>query len=279
MKKLLLFLIALFGVFIQLNGNSQFGCTKENAISLGKIDLEVEIMILSTQNDDDYNTFDIDSFLSTIEIYGVTIPIFGNRFSEQLHPLNRNKNRFYGEVSVERKQEIGGIRVFLNGQIQGGTHVIFKQGEPSRITLWMLRDGSIQSVNYTELSEDKLVSIADITSNSVSANPFMFFPPDLTLYDSWKDIRSFQINSVWPTYLKESIGTASIPEEMEDWIMNNLKITFATYCILPYVKRVKETIGLIVPEPPMEAYTFLDSIDYSPDVFLKTNMLISPRSF
>lgn len=29
----------------------------------------------------------------------------------------------------------------------------------------------------------------------------------------------------------------------------------------------------------MEAYTFLDSIDYSPDVFLKTNMLISTRSF
>ena len=138
-------------------------------------------------------------------------------------------------------------------------------------------DGNVIDTNTSGIGYKDLESIAEISEGSLSRHPSIFMPPK-EMYNSWKDVRAYQIDSIWPRHLKESIGTNSVPEEVADWLMNNLKITFATYCILPYVRNAKEISGIAVEEPPMEAYAFLDSIDYSPDVFLKTNMLISPRN-
>lgn len=277
MKKTFLFLIALLGVFLQSNGQKQVDSCNDNAVSLGKINVGVKILVLANPDTGINNAFDVDSLLNEFEIYGATVPIFGNRDTEQMHLLKKERSLFYGEVPVERLQEIGGIRIYKNGEFQGGTQFIFRQGEPAEIALWMSEDGSILSVDYREMDLSKWLNVSEISANSVSANPFMFMPPN-EMYNSWKDVRAYQIDSIWPRYLKESIGTNSVPEEVADWLMNNLKITFATYCILPYVRNAKEISGIAVEEPPMEAYAFLDSIDYSPDVFLKTNMLISPRN-
>ncbi len=275
MRKLLLFFVAVLCAFIWLNGEDQICSGKENAIRLGTVKLGVKIHIFSDHKTES-NEANVDSLLNSIDLYAATVSVFAKNLDDQVQLLNRNRDMFYGEIPVERLQEIGNVRWSVNGVLQGGTLLVFRQEEPVWIKIYMSEDGTLFSVDYQELDMQKWANVSCILSGSVTVNPFMFVPKNKDLYnESWKAVRSYQIDSIWPQYQKEALGKYSIPEEVSDWLMNDLKIAFASYCILPYVKNADELAGLKVDEPPMEAYTFLDSIDYSPDVFLKTNTLMS----
>ena len=277
MKKLSLFLAACSAIILLGACGINDKTSDENFIKLGTAKLSVEVLIFDAPGHNHDNTFNVDSLLDMIEIYGATKSVFSQENEERMTPLKRDFNLYSGDITVDCREGIGGIRLYVDGHFLGGTTVIFNQNKPVVVSLNMDTDGNIIDVNASGLGLNDLENIAGISEGSLSRHPSIFMPHK-EMYNSWKDVRAYQIDSIWPRYLKESIGTNSVPEEVADWLMNNLKITFATYCILPYVRNAKEISGIAVEEPPMEAYAFLDSIDYSPDVFLKTNMLISPRN-
>lgn len=134
--------------------------------------------------------------------------------------------------------------------------------------------GDLLGAEYDELSTMDWMNIATISQNALSANPFMYVPRDTGLYDkSWKDVIKYQTDSVWPKFLHQSLDDITLQPEISKWVINNLKKQFATFCILPYVKNAKDLAHKTVSEPPMKAYSFLDSINYSPEIFLKSNLL------
>ncbi len=277
MKKLPLFLVVFSAIILGACGIND-KTSDENFIKLGTAKLSTEVLIFDAPGHSHDNTFNVDSMLDMIEIYGTTKSVFSHEDEELTTPLKRDFNLYSGDIPVDCREGIGGIRLYADGHFLGGATVVLNQNKPVVVRLSMDTDGNVIDANASGLELKDLESIAGIGEGSISRHPSMFMPPK-EMYNSWKDVRAYQIDSIWPRYQKESIGTNSVPEEVADWLMNNLKITFATYCILPYVRNAKELSGIAVEEPPMETYAFLDSIDYSPDVFLKTNMLISPRNF
>ena len=89
--------------------------------------------------------------------------------------------------------------------------------------------------------------------------------PD-SAYQSWHQVRDYQLNTMLPGQLKSAFDDRRIPEYAKPWFLNSLKCRFAAIEILPYVKAAERMNGLVVDEPPMEAYTFLNEIDYSSDL-------------
>ena len=274
MKKLSLFLAALCALFLWSCGNKQEQ-PDGNAIKLGTAKLSVNISVFGNAT-----AFNVDSMLNTIQIYGATKSIFSTEDEEQNILLTRDNNIYSGDIPVERQKEIGGIRIYINGHFAGGSHVILDQENPTIVDMDMSTDGTVTDVFANDMGISDWGNIAGVAQGAISLylTAPLFYQSNDELHRSWKKMQSYRVDSIWPKYLKEAIGEYTIPAEANDWMVNNIKTVFASGCILPYTKLAAFN-NIVVEEPPMEAYTFLDSIDYSPDVFLKTNMLISPRSF
>ena len=180
--------------------------------------------------------------------------------------------------------EIGGIEVYINGNIIGGCPVVLSQGEPTGVKIEILiSEPSRNNVKYYGASKGYTMedwdNIGNAVRNALAVNQFMFYTRNRGLYrTSWRHVVKAQSDSIWPLFLKESLGECTIPEHARDWVMNSLKMRFASQCVIPYVERAK-VYNINVAEPPMEAYTFLDSIDYNPDVFLLAHPMSPQRLF
>lgn len=274
MKKLSLFLAALCALFLWSCGNRQER-HDGNAIKLGTAKLSVYVSVFGNAT-----TFNVDSMLNAIQIYGATRSIFSTEDEEQNILLTRDNNIYSGDIPVERLKEIGGIRMYINGHFAGGSHVILDQGNSTNVYMDMSADGTVIDIFANDMGISEWENIAGVAEGAMSLylTAPLFYRSDDELHRSWRRMQTYRVDSIWPKYLKAAIGEYTIPAGVNDWMVNNLKTVFASSCILPYTKLAAFN-NIVVEEPPMEAYTFLDSIDYSPDVFLKTNMLISPRAF
>lgn len=252
----------------------------KNAIKLGSAQLKVEIVLNSHQGKQQNSILEYP--IDNVEVYGVTIPILHPDGDMLYHKLNQDSIIFEGEIPIERIKEIGLIQVYIDDYFIGATPIVFKQNELNEVTI-ELTDSHISRIIYNGSSSDYSMSdwdnIHSAAVNSITVNPVMFYPKNRELYKtSWRDVVKAQSDSIWPVFLKESLGECTIPEHARDWVMNSLKMRFASQCVMPYVERAKD-YNIIVEEPPMEAYDFLDSIDYNPDVFLLAHPLSPQRLF
>ena len=263
------FLIILFLQIIPLCAIANTNHTN-NAVKLGKAELWVEIMVLGDPSD----PVDFDSIVSQLDIYGATTSIFSKNNDEILIQLKKDKGGiFYGEIPVDRIEMIGGVRMYCGGYFSGGSLIVLNQNEPTTLRLFLTRDGKVHNASYYGasggLNMSEWMDIATISVSSASTNPFKYLPKDKTLYrKSWEAVREYQQDSIWPRYFSECTSQAKIPKGAENWVKNSLKSTFASRCIVPYVYNAESLAGIKIDEPPMSSYNFLDSIDYSPNVFL-----------
>ena len=210
-----------------------------------------------------------DSLLANnTQVFVETSPIFSGLMEMEMHKLTRKGNSFHGNVPTETPTEIVGFRVD-NDNFQFGSMVTINQDKPTHVVISLDADGSI--VDYRSNSSDSLSiyewsTLSDIFANFIS--DWNYRVPD-SAYQSWEQVRDYQLNTMFPGQLNDALGNRQIPEYALPWFLNSLKCRFAAIEILPYVKGAERMNGIAVDEPPMEAYTFLNEIDYSANLLTR----------
>lgn len=222
---------------------------------------------------------DVDSLLNKIEIYAATLPIFADDESETAVLMDRDGDIYHAEVPTETAENIGGIRIYRDGIFIGGTSVLMKQSMPVGVLIYFSTNGDILSAEFRHMNLKKWADVAIITEYALSCDPFHYNrPEDATLYQQgWQAVSEYMAHEGWPKFLNMTLQDCEMPEEAAEWLTNNLKCRFAYQCILPYKLNAMQLAGVEVDEPPMAAYSFLDSIDYRPEVLLKYNTMLPVR--
>lgn len=203
-----------------------------------------------------------DSLLTNTQVFAVTSSIFSGLMEMESHKLSSRGNSFYGLVPTESPIEIIGFQV-INDSYKFGSMVTVDQNNPTEIAISLDSIGNI--VDYHSNSSDSLTiyewsELSDIFSNFIS--DWTCCVPD-SAYQSWKQVRAYQLDTMLPEQLNNAFENRQIPDYAKPWFLNSLKCRFAAIEILPYVKAAERMNGIAVDEPPMEAYTFLNEIDYS----------------
>lgn len=244
-----------------------------NAIQLGKAKLAVYMLVMGETND---STFNIDSFASEFDMYCNTRSLFDISFDGSLIPLIKERKElvvFYEEVPLECKEEVVGLRLHRNSEFQGGTECVINQDSINKFIIFISPQGQLLDCAYPIGNMMDWMSIARVGYNSQMVDPSIFMPTDTTLYDkSWEAVIDNMVNTRWPEFLKKCTGNITLPPFAENWVVNSLKKQFASSSILLYVRNADRWLSKQVASPPMEAYSFLDSINYNPDIFLKNEM-------
>ena len=206
-----------------------------------------------------------DSLLANTQVFVETSPVFSGLMETETHKLARKGNSFHGLVPTETPIEIVGFRVD-NDNFQFGSMVAVDQNNPTKVVISLDSVGSV--VDYQSNSPDSLTiyewsTLSDIFANFIS--DWNYRVPD-SAYQSWEQVRDYQLNTMLPGQLNDAFENRQIPDYAKPWFLNSLKCRFAAIEILPYVKGAERMNGLVVDEPPMEAYTFLNDIDYSSNI-------------
>lgn len=272
MKKLLVISIVylLIQSFMSVNASSETTSQPENAIKIGNAKVAVFVMVIGDGDMD--STFRLENFVKDIDISCATRSIFDTEWDDNLTPLTMSLDEFciyHQEVPLECKEQVGGLRLFRNSEFQGGSECIFHQDTINTFLFLLSPQGDIISCHYPQGDVTDWMNIGMVANNSQMLDPSVFFPRDKSLYDKpWQEITKNTNDTLWPEFLKKSVGAVTLPEFAEDWVVNSLKKYFAWECVLPYVRNADNYFKKKVAPMPMEAYSFLDSINYSPDVFL-----------
>lgn len=218
-----------------------------------------------------------DSLLENTQVFVETSPIFSGLMEMESRKLARKGNSFHDLVPTETPIEIVGFQV-VNDKFQFGSMVAVDQNNPTKIEISLDSVGSI--VDYHSNSSDSLTiyewsTLSDIFANFISD---MSYCVPASAYQSWKQVRDYQLNTMLPGQLNNAFDNRQIPEYAKPWFLNSLKCRFAAIEILPYVKAAERMNGITVDEPPMEAYTFLNEIDCSSNI-LKRLPYMGLKSF
>ncbi len=291
MRKLI---IVFFGIAAILSAcvsssTDRSGPDSANAVKLGTARVVVELnMIRNLPMDSEYSPI-VDTVFNGYKMYGVTNSVFStDQDGIALTELTRDGNRFYGDVPVECIRQMGGIRLFdRDGTPAGGFQLPLSQQDSTILSFYYTDDRSLmipESHNYMAITGIDLKIIQEIIDAGFLYNYPRAWVSDRSIYrNSWQEVRKIENDSLWPLYLEKSIYRCKvsdpfdfrgmgIPSRAKKWMMNDFKIAFAAREIIPYVDYAQEALGRKVPDPPMEAYSFLDSINFTPDEFLLTTV-------
>lgn len=234
----------------------------------------VRAIIFSDEN----KAFSEDSVLDRIDIYAATLPVFAKDEDEKFTFMERTGNIYHAEVPTETRENIGAIRLYREGEFIGGTSMLMRQERPTGITMYFSEAGDLRGAEYDYMDLNKWMEVSVISENARSCNPFVYTPSDTSLYhQGWQAVSNYKVSDAWPKQMQSALKECPMPEEIADWLTNNIKIYFAYQCILPYKNNAKKLANINVEEPPMGAYSFLDSIDYTPEVLLKYTTMIPVR--
>ena len=270
---------------------------KDNAIKIGTAKVVVKLIDITNPpdtanlSDSIYFSKEFLSYLDTLDLKNVEIiagslPIF-EYYNDEFISLKRINSAdgnivFKGELPMECLSQLCMVILTSDGTREGGTEVLLTQGEET-IVEFILKDGQLQYTRILDPNQPTAKELWDIDMimiNQAGMHHPEFAPTDKSLYDvSWQAVRKNQYDSVWPRFIDSAVGEYVIPESAEPWVMNNLKCRFAARSICEYTRTAEIVTGKKYEEPPMEAYTYLDSIDYSPNVFLMKTLIMSQRPF
>lgn len=238
---------------------------KNNRIKLGNADLSVVIKGASERQ------------LESMAIWVSETPIFALADEEETFRLERNGDIFSGSIPLELKEEIVGLLV--EGEDSSfGTRVILRQDTPLILTVTVNKE--LRPLSLTSSDPEAPTPIEwDFMANALGrflSSPYYIVPD--SLYNDWREVRKYETTSLWPKSLEYALEGETLPSFAQDWFINSLKCNFASLSSLPYVAKAKRMNNLDVEAPPMESYSFLDSIDYSP-AFLMHDPSRSLRPF
>lgn len=238
---------------------------KDNRIEVGNADLSVAIKGASERQ------------LESMAIWVNETPIFALTDEEETFRLERNGDIFSGSIPLELKEEIVGL--LIEGEDSSfGTRVILRQGTPLILTVTV--DKELHPLSLTSSDPETPTPLQwDFMANALGrflSSPYYIVPD--SLYNDWREVRKYETTSLWPKSLEYALEGETLPSFAQDWFINSLKCNFASLSSLPYVAKAKRMNNLEVEAPPMESYSFLDSIDYSP-AFLMHDPSRSLRPF
>ena len=240
-------------------------------IHLGKAKVAVRVLIVG-----DEATGSVDSILNSIDIYAATLPIFAKDGYEQRTLMVRDGNVFHAEVPTETLENIGGLRIYKDGHFAGGFSVEMNQSKPAGIALCLSDDGYIQSVACDNYDMQGLISLAVIPQRALDINSYSYVA-GAPYGNGWKAVSEYLSTESWPKFLNATMSECPLPESARSWLTNNIKVFF-TYQYILNQKKLAHDFGRIDDcQAPMEAYEFLDSIDYRPNILLKYSTMLPLR--
>lgn len=221
--------------------------TRKPSIKLA--DAEVTIQINGGHND-------------TLDVVVFTMPIFDETDATFYH-LNRiNKDVYSGKVPLQISKELCGVT--LDGEnFHCGCVAILSQDDPVTITFNFTEQGEYQSI-YASNNEDPM-EYEKLTDTYVYYCNYDFYlskyAPD-SLYNNWEAVRAHELDVLLPP-VKDMFEKTVVPESAKPWFMNYMLMAWANFEYLPYTYIANDRKKLNVPTPPMEAWSWLDSLDYS----------------
>lgn len=196
-----------------------------------------------------------------------TCPVF-NGFDEAVsYPLELTSDgSFKGMIPLEQANEFVGV-IFEKGEVNIGFIAEVSQNEPAILTLRLTPEGNFEALE-TNLSNS--LSPIELTQQLQGAwwafldyEQYRGVPK--SLYSDWRKVREYELDEILPSSfdaINDQMGSIDLPR----WFTNSLKIRFASLRYIPYTASAERFHLISVPEPPMEAYNWLDSLDYSPEM-------------
>lgn len=268
MKKRKIWIVLVFSlVVVACGGGCSYSDEKSSAADFIKMgSAEVEVRIEGS----------LPSALKELNIF--TSPIFIDSWENETYPLSKHsESRYSAKIPVERIQEYGALEIITEkGCI--GIPVPLSQKHPLEIFLKYSGDTYIPEVSFSDkesLSPQTLIGLAE------SYYDFVAFikpkSPERGLYADWHEVRRFELDSILSAGLEIAGMGRNLSDSLE-WFRNSLFVNFAAYEYIPYTGVAERMNDIIVDQPPMEAYAWLDKIDYSTE-FLKYLPIVGPKSF
>ena len=245
---------------------SAFSVSAENDIKVGTAKVTVNIDLPQEKD------------LGDVSITAQTSPIYidiDENLSFQLEPTEK-KYEYTADIPLDLKEEIVGFQV-ESGSGKFGFLTTLYQDKPIEVSVELddnLQPKDIYTNDSTGPSPFEFLRLMGILMRFYGTHPEV---PG-SLYESWQKVRDYEENILFPTELKEAFESDTIPSDIPDWFVNSMKARFASIQTIPYVKAAERFHGLQLDEPPMESYSFLNSIDYS-DTFLKRLPVTGLKSF
>lgn len=232
-----------------------------NCINVGESELTIRVL-------------KSDISLDSIEVWVYTAPIFINTFENETYPLILKDGCFTGKIPTEMKEEVIGLS-FNTAEKSYGRELQVRQGVNNIYEISIDPNFEIdwgEKPDFEGLTSDDWIKIHN-------SNTAIFSSHDLAIpkqkYADWRDVRNFEVDTLWPRNLAATKLSPGLPV----WVENSLRCRFAAMVSIPYTKAAENIYGMEVAEPPMESYTFLDSISYTEDTFLKKSLYTGLKSF
>lgn len=190
-----------------------------------------------------------------------TCPVFAGLGENKAFKLSESSDSvFTGKVTLEQEEEIVGITIY-NSANEFGFPAVISQSMYNNITVKFDNDGNIVDI----ISDHAGKGESPIELSSLGRTFWQFIETDKynnvpdSLFNDWHKVRDYVINVM----LKKDL--ASIQEEnLPDWFINSLMIRFASLNYTPYTAIAQRQNSMTVEEPPVEAYSWLSTIDDSP---------------
>ncbi len=234
-------------------------CTAaSNNIKVGTAKLSVII-----NNPDSVN---IDNAIVWVD----TAPIFIDAYDNLTFKLEKNGNVFSGDIPVEQLQEIVGVRFECDSHGFGYMATLY-QDTPVELTFTIWPDYIFtedSSSDPNALTKEHWHRLNTIFLRFTSLENTVVVPTEL--YDSWERVRDFEETVQFPKMMEYALEGEELPANTPDWFMNSLKSIYAARNTLPYTIIAERRNGIIVDDPPMKSYSFLDYFDYSPLLLMHT---------
>ncbi|MDE7451723.1 MAG: hypothetical protein K2M52_00140 [Paramuribaculum sp.] len=231
-----------------------------NGIRVGQCDIKIRVV---------HSDFPLDS----VEAWVQTSPIFSGLFENETFHLSLQDSSFVGQIPTETINEIVGV-TFQSGEKGTGRLFAVKQDTENVFDVNISRD-FVFDWGTTPDSEGLTVDDwFNISSGVINFYSFHNLETPIEKYLDWRSVREYENDTLW----QKNLEVAGLLPAYPSWIENSLRCRFASNVTMPYVKRAEIVMGIEVEEPPMESYSFLNTISYD-DSFLKRVPVTGLKSY
>ncbi|MCM1519931.1 MAG: hypothetical protein NC098_04020 [Lachnoclostridium sp.] len=219
---------------------------REKSFNFGEADVRVTFEGLNDKN---------------LSVFVETCPVFAGLGENKAFKLSESSDSvFTGKVTLEQEEEIVGITIYDSAN-EFGFPTVISQGENNNIVVKLDDNGQIVDVisDHTGKGESpvELSSLSGTFWQFVETDKYITVPD--SLYNDWHKVRDYEINVM----LKKDLASIQA-ENLPDWFINSLLMRFASLNYTPYTAIAQRQNSMTVEEPPVEAYSWLSTIDDSP---------------
>lgn len=233
----------------------------KNGISPGESELEIRVI---------NSEIPIDG----IEVWASVAPIFCNLNESEEYKLSLQGSVFVGRIPTELLNEVVGITIESPEGYSGRLLQVRQENK----NIYEVKISDDFSLDWGDDPDFEGLTAADWAKISESGQIF-FSSHDtetpLEKYSDWKRVREYETDTLW----SRNLAATGLSQDFPQWIENSFRCRFASVVTLPYVQKFTDYSGIQVSEPPMESHSFLNTISYDEDSFLKRLPYTGLKSF